>query len=106
MIWTNEGSYLPVRESAQKALNEDPAWAASQRGQWITTAYDSMKGLSPDFPGPLIGPYDKFRDIERTMLETIALGDPSAAVGAVGPALDAATTSIDEALAKYNETTK
>jgi len=106
VIWTNEGSYLPVRESAQKALNDDPAWAASQRGQWITTAYDSMKGLSPDFPGPLIGPYDKFRDIERTMLETIALGDPSAAVGAVGPALDAATTSIDEALAKYNETTK
>lgn len=106
VIWTSEGSYLPVRESAQQALNADPAWGASQRGQWITTAYDSMKGLSPDFPGPLIGPYDKFRDAERAMLEKIALGDASAAVAAVEPALAEATTAIDDALTKYNETTK
>jgi len=106
VIWTREGSYLPVRESTQKALNDDPTWAASQRGQWITTAFDSMKGLSPDFPGPLIGPYDKFRDSERAMLEKIALGDASTAVASVGPALDEATTEIDDALAKYNSTTK
>lgn len=106
VIWTREGSYLPVRESAQKALNDDPTWAASQRGQWITTAFNSMKDLSPKFPGPLIGPYDKFRDAERAMLEKIALGDAATAVANVDPALKEATTTIDDALAKYNATTK
>ncbi|MFN8051973.1 MAG: extracellular solute-binding protein [Acidimicrobiales bacterium] len=106
VIWTSQGSYLPVRASAQKALNDDPAWGASQRGQWITTAYDSMKGLSADFPGPLIGPYDKFRDIERAMLETIALGDASTAEANVKPALATATSAINDALTKYNQTNK
>ena len=55
---------------------------------------------------PPAGDVGLLRDIERTMLETIALGDPANAVAAVGPALDAATTSIDEALTKYNQTTK
>jgi len=106
VIWTSEGSYLPVRESAEKKLNEDPAWAASQRGKWITTAYNSMKGLSPDFPGPLIGPYDKFRAAEESLLEAIGLGAPEAAEAAVAPALEAANATIDEALTKYNQTTR
>ena len=106
VIWTREGSYLPVRQSTQEALNADPTWEASQRGKWITTAFDSMKALPADFPGPLIGPYDKFRDSLRAMLEAIALGDPSTAVAAVEPALDKANTEINDALTKYNETTR
>ena len=106
VIWTSQGSYLPVREAAQKALAADPTWGTSQRGQWITTAFNSMLTLDPDAPGPLIGPYDKFRTAEEAMLEKIALGDPASAKAAVKPALAEATSTIDDALAKYNATTK
>lgn len=106
VTWTREGSYLPVRESAQAALNDDPTWQESQRGKWITTAFDSMKGLSPDFPGPLIGPYDKVRETYRSMLEAIALGDAATAPEQVAPAIATADSAINDALAQYNQTTR
>ena len=104
VIWTRDGSYLPARESTEKALNADPAWGASQRGQWITTAFAGVKTIDPNSPGPLIGPFDKFNDSLGTMLEAIALGDSAKAGAAVGPAVSAATVSVDAALKKYNAT--
>lgn len=104
--WTSEGSYMPTRAAAAEALDADPAWAASQRGQWINTAYESMKNLDPDFPGPLAGPYAKIRDIVQASLEAIALPNDGGAVARVQPTLDSASAEITAALEQYNKTTR
>ncbi|MEZ5322396.1 MAG: extracellular solute-binding protein [Microthrixaceae bacterium] len=48
--WTRLGSYLPVRAAVQKGLADDPQWGQSQRGRWITTAFDALKTLDAKFP--------------------------------------------------------
>lgn len=97
--WTREGSYLPVREAAQKELLADPTWAKSRVGGWITIAYDGMKTLDAKFPGPLIGPYDTFRDDLAQAMESVTIqgADPATALKTAG-------TSIDATLKKYNDT--
>lgn len=97
--WTAEGSYLPIRDKAQQQLEADPTWAGSLIGQWITTAYNAMKTLDAKFPGPLIGPYDEFRDDLGQAMESVTIqgADPKAA-------LKTAATEIDAALKKYNDT--
>lgn len=97
--WTSEGSYLPIRDDAQKQLEADPNWSTSLIGKWITTAYDAMKTLDADFPGPLIGPYDAFRSDLGQAMESVTFqgADPTTA-------LKTAATTIDAALKKYNDT--
>ncbi len=97
--WTREGSYLPVRDKAQQELEADPSWAGSLIGRWITTAYNGMKTLNADFPGPLIGPYDVFREDVAQAMESVTLQgtDPAAALKTAG-------SSITAALKKYNDT--
>lgn len=104
--WTREGSYMPTRAAAVTELEADPAWADSQRGTWINTAYESMKDLDASFPGPLVGPYLKVRATVQSMLETIALPDSGGAADRVAPALDEAVAQITSDLANYNSTTR
>jgi len=97
--WTREGSYLPVRDEAQRQLEADPAWSSSLVGRWITIAYNGMKTLDAKFPGPLIGPYDVFRDDLAAAMESVTLqnADPAAELAKAG-------SGIDAALKKYNDT--
>lgn len=97
VIWTRDGSYLPVRDSAAKVLQADAAWASSLTGRWITTAYDGMKTLDPKFPGPVLGAYDAFRDNLAQAMEAVTIGNQDPAT-----ARATATATIDDAIEKYN----
>lgn len=72
--WTLEGSYLPVSESAREdaALLEE--FDTTRRGRWLAAASEGLEELDPNFPGPVIGPYNLFRAEVRTALERITLG--------------------------------
>jgi len=78
--WTLEGSYLPISESAR----QDPAlveeFETTRRGRWLAIASDSLEQLNPDFPGPVIGPYNELRATVRGAMEKLTLGggDPQA----------------------------
>ncbi len=99
VTWTIEGSYLPIVANA----NEDPAleadWTTTNRGKWLSVAYDSMLTLDPDFPGPVIGPYAAFRDTVRKAMEQVTLqgGDPATAI-------NEADASITSELQNYADT--
>ncbi|CAB4530579.1 unannotated protein [freshwater metagenome] len=94
--WTLEGSYLPVSETAR----EDPALLAAfqdtQRGQWLAVASDGLVNLDPEFPGPVIGPYNEFRSITRSALELVTTGG-----GEVAPVIKTANTEFQAALDQY-----
>lgn len=94
--WTLEGSYLPISTAAR----QDPAivaeFSTSQRGKWLAIASDGLDQLDPEFPGPVVGPYNNFRDIYRNALEQVTL--QGAAVDAT--AADA-NTKFQDALDQY-----
>lgn len=72
--WTLEGSYLPV----SKAAREDPTlleeFGSTRRGRWLAIASDSLETLDPEFPGPVIGPYNQLRASVRASMEALTLG--------------------------------
>jgi sn-glycerol 3-phosphate transport system substrate-binding protein len=80
--WTLQGSYLPV----STAVQEDPIivdyFANDPAGKWLGVANQQLLGLDPDFPGPVIGPYNQYRSGIHTMLEGVVLGgkDPATAL--------------------------
>ena len=94
--WTLEGSYLPVSESAR----EDPAllaaFTATQRGQWLSVASAGLVNLDPEFPGPVIGPYNEFRSITRGALEKVTTGG-----GEVTATIKTANTEFQASLDQY-----
>lgn len=68
--WNLDGSYLPYRVSAAKDARIIDAWQNDIAGRWLAIAYDELlNGVDPNFPGPLIGPYDQFRTAMRTSIE-------------------------------------
>ncbi len=99
VTWTIDGSYLPIVASAK----DDPAliadWTTTNRGKWLAVAYEGIETLDPDFPGPVIGPYDEFRTTVRKAMENVTLqgGDPAAAI-------DTANSEITDELAAYADT--
>ncbi len=66
------GSYLPYRMSAVDDPELQAAWTDTLSGRWLAIAYDELlNGVDPDNPGPLIGPYDEFREILRGQIEEL-----------------------------------
>jgi sn-glycerol 3-phosphate transport system substrate-binding protein len=94
--WTLEGSYLPVSEAAR----EDPAmqeeFTTTRRGKWLAVATTSLDELDPDFPGPVIGPYNQFRSLVRDSFEKITLDGQE-----IDPTVDAVNESFQDALDEY-----
>ncbi len=94
--WTLEGSYLPVSEAAR----EDPAlldeFETTRRGGWLAIASNSLDELDPDFPGPVIGPYNQFRALVRDSFEKVTLQGEE-----VGPTVDSVDSAFQEELAQY-----
>jgi len=94
------GSYLPYVPAA--ALDpEAAAYLAGERGlagAWLAIANQQVADIDPAFPGPLIGPYDEFRDAVREATETFVFGDASTA-----DALAEAQRVVDAALQRYAE---
>jgi len=94
--WTLEGSYLPISQAAR----EDPAieaeFTSTRRGQWLATASAGLELLDPDFGGPIVGPYNNFRDIYRNALEQVTLQG-----AAVDATVESANSQFQDALDQY-----
>jgi ABC-type glycerol-3-phosphate transport system substrate-binding protein len=94
--WTLEGSYLPVSDSARNdpALQEE--FTTTRRGEWLATATASLDELDPDFPGPVIGPYNVLRSEVRQSFEKVTLDGQE-----LDPVLEAVDTKFAGALEQY-----
>jgi sn-glycerol 3-phosphate transport system substrate-binding protein len=92
------GSYLPYLTAA--ALEPDAAaylaGEGGMAGRWLAIANDQVRAIDPDFPGPLIGPYDEFRQHIVEAQDSLVFGDATPAA-----ALAQAQRAIDAALARY-----
>ena len=68
VTWNIDGGYLPYRTTATKDPRVVADWTNTLSGQWLAIAYDELlNGVDPNFPGPLMGPYDQFRAAIRTL---------------------------------------
>jgi sn-glycerol 3-phosphate transport system substrate-binding protein len=96
--WTLEGSYLPVSEAARQdpALQEE--FETTRRGKWLAVASTSLDELDPDFPGPVIGPYNQFRASVRDSFEKITLDGAE-----IEPTIDAVNSTFQDELTRYAE---
>jgi sn-glycerol 3-phosphate transport system substrate-binding protein len=96
--WNVEGSYLPWNLAAADEPALQDFWSDTVTGSWLSIAYDQLLNSDPEWPGPLIGPYDDTRNAIRDALDGMILeGKPPADV--IPPTNDAITAAID----KYNE---
>lgn len=97
--WSAEGSYLPYNT---KALDEpvlQEAWTTTKAGQWLALAYEELStGIDPEFPGPLMGPYEQFRAAEREAVDAIVFGDADPAAAAQD-----VQDKTTEAIQQYND---
>lgn len=97
VTWNLVGSYLPYNTEAVDDPELQERWTTTLSGQWLALAYDELEtGVDPDFPGPLMGPYDEFRVAIRDSVDAmIFAGESPEAV--VSTAADETT----EALQRY-----
>lgn len=93
VTWSVEGSYLPFNTDAVDDPALQAAWSERISGRWLATAWEEIStGLDPDFPGPIIGPYDQVRDALREGADRVVSGgvDPAAAMAEADDVADAA----------------
>lgn len=96
VTWTIDASYLPYRVSVTSDPRVTRAWTDSLSGRWLALAYDELlSGVDPNFPGPLIGPYEQFRSSIRTAIESVTFKgtEPS---DAVRRAADETTAALEQ----------
>ena len=99
VTWSLIGGYLPYRMSAVDDPELQAAWTDTLSGRWLAIAYDELvNGIDPENPGPLIGPYDEFRDIMREQVEELIFNDaPPEQV------TSSAAEQTTEAITRYND---
>ena len=100
--WHLDGSYLPLSLEAAEDEAVVASWEGDDlSGNWLAISYDQLvNGVDPDFPGPLIGPFDQFRDANENGLDDMLLGSAEPADVVASVAADT-TASIEQ----YNEET-
>lgn len=99
VAWHLQGSYLPFLLAAAQDPRIQAFWKDDLAGRWLAIAYNELKnGVNPDFTGPLIGPYDKFRTAMRGGMDDVVFKgtDPNAAV-------TKAAAETTAALKEYND---
>ncbi len=96
VTWTLQASYLPVLQSAAADPALQQEFNSTLKGQGLSVAYNSLKTLDPNFPGPVIGPYNTFRNEVRGAMDNIMLSNAP-----IQPALDTANTNFQAALDGY-----
>ena len=94
------GSYLPWVKAADddSTVVDYFAGKAGIAGTWLKVANDLVNTIDPSFPGPLIGPYDQFRQYLEKATDKLMFSGMSPA-----DALAQAQHDIDAALATYNQ---
>lgn len=91
------GSYLPYLRAAADEPSVQQAFTSTMSGRWLKIAYDEVLNIDPSFPGPLVGPYDQFREAVRKSQDALMFSGASP-----DAALHQAQQDTDSALAKYN----
>jgi sn-glycerol 3-phosphate transport system substrate-binding protein len=94
------GSYLPYLTAAADEP-EAVAYLAGESGRagrWLAIANDQVRAIDPNFPGPLIGPYDEFREHLVKAQDDLVFGGASPQ-----DALARAQAAIDAALQRYSD---
>ena len=94
--WTLKASYLPVTKSAQDDPTLQQEFTTTTKGKWLNIAYQGLNELNPDFPGPVIGPYNEFRTDTRAALDSVAFTGTS-----TDDAIKTANTKFQAALDSY-----
>jgi sn-glycerol 3-phosphate transport system substrate-binding protein len=92
------GSYLPYLQAAADEP-DSVAYLSGEggiAGEWLAIANEQVQAIDPAFPGPLIGPYDEFREGLREAQEAMVFGDATPS-----EALAQAQEIIDTALQRY-----
>ena len=93
--WVLEGSYLPPSQAVLDSPEVQTAFTSTRAGRWTATVAKGMTSLDPDFPGPLVGPYNEYRDELIDLLTTVAGGAD------VDNSLTASSDRITELLKSY-----
>ena len=91
-------SYLPYRTSAGTTPEAQQFFNGSLAGNWLRIANDQVRSIDPNFPGPLIGPYDEVRDTFRDALTSVALQGT-----APDQAIAQAQGDITDSVQRYSE---
>jgi sn-glycerol 3-phosphate transport system substrate-binding protein len=97
--WNIEGSYIPFSISAAQSPAVQAFWQDDLAGQWLALSYQQLSdGVDPQWPGPLIGPYQDVRTAIEDGLNELTL-EGKAPQDVLTQSSDAATDAIET----YNE---
>ncbi|MFN8038487.1 MAG: ABC transporter substrate-binding protein [Acidimicrobiales bacterium] len=94
------GSYLPYNTAAADEPSVKQAFTTTLSGRWLKIAYDQVLAIDASFPGPLIGPYDEFRESVKKAQDKLIFDN-----GTPADSLSQAQTDVDKALERYNSQT-
>ncbi len=98
VIWNTQASYLPYLNAATQDPRVQTDWTTTLAGRWLAIAYGELtNGVDPNFPGPLMGPYDQFRASVRDSIDAMVFKGT-----APSDAIAAAATATTAALDQYN----
>jgi len=96
VTWNIDGGYLPYRTSATKDPRVVADWTNTLSGQWLAIAYDELlNGVDPNFPGPIMGPYDQFRTAIRGSIEAMVFNG-SSPDSVIAQAADDTTKALEQ----------
>lgn len=93
-----DGSAVPSLRSITQDPELDASWSESLAGRWQRIAADVLPGIDPEFPGPVIGPYDEVRSAVGKALDRVLLDGDS-----IDRALTEADRTITASLDAYRE---
>ena len=93
--WVLEGSYIPSSQAVLDSPEVQAAFKSTRAGRWTATVAEGITNLDPDFPGPLVGPYNEYRDELINLLTKVADG------AEVEPTLTASSETITGLLESY-----
>jgi sn-glycerol 3-phosphate transport system substrate-binding protein len=73
--WHVNGGYLPM----VRAVRDDPAvrafWEQELAGLLLSQGVEQLDQADPDEPGPLIGPFEPYREAVETAVESVLIND-------------------------------
>ena len=96
VTWNTRASYLPYLNAAATDPRVVADWTTTLSGRWLALAYDELThGIDPNFPGPLMGPYEQFRKAIRASIDGMVFGGKAPA-DVVKQASDETTAALDQ----------
>jgi len=98
VTWNIQASYLPYLNAATQDPRVKKDWTTTLAGRWLAIAYAELtNGVDPNFPGPLMGPYEQFRTAIRDSIDAMVFKGTAPAA-----AITTAATATTAALDQYN----